>query len=94
MAKRKNYAPKFKAQLALEAISNEKTLAELSEKHSVHPSVIAKWVKQLKEAAEGIFAGEIKSEDAKREKEIHDLHAKIGQLTVERDFLAQAWEKR
>lgn len=94
MAKRKNYSPKFKAQVALEAISNEKTMVELSQKHSVHPSVIVKWVKQLKESAEGIFTGEIKSWDAKREKEIHDLHAKIGQLTVERDFLAQAWEKK
>lgn len=94
MSSRKNYSAKFKAQVALEAISNNTTIAVLAQKHSIHPSMINKWVKQLKESAEGIFAGEIKSEDAKREKEIHDLHAKIGRLMVERDFLAQAWEKK
>jgi transposase len=51
-------------------------------------------VKQLKESATGIFSGEIKTEEAKREKQLHELHAKIGQLTVERDFLAEAWGKR
>jgi transposase len=51
-------------------------------------------VRQLKESANGIFSGEIKTEEAKKEKELHMLHAKIGQLTVERDFLAQAWGKR
>lgn len=56
--------------------------------------VCGKWVRQLRESASGIFSGDIKTEDAKKEKELHDLHAKIGQLTVERDFLARAWEKR
>ena len=48
-----------------------------------------KWVKQLKESATGIFCGEIKTEEAKKEKQLQVLHAKIGQLTVERDFLAK-----
>jgi transposase len=51
-------------------------------------------VRQLKQSATGIFSGEIKTEEARKEKELHELHAKIGQLTVERDFLSKAWGRR
>ena len=94
MNKRKNHAPAFKAKVALLALSGEKTIAELSSEFGVHQTQIHRWIKQLKESAAGIFYGEIKTEEAKREKELHELHAKIGQLTVERDFLAKAWGKR
>lgn len=94
MPKRKNHAPAFKARVALAALSGEKTIPELSSEFGVHPTLIHKWLKQLKESASGIFSGEIKTEEAKREKELLRLHAKIGQLTVERDFLAEAWGKR
>lgn len=94
MAIRKNHSPAFKAKVALAAISGEKTLAELSSEYGVHQKMIGKWKKQLMDSAAEIFSGGIKSAEAAREKELHDLHAKIGQLTVERDFLAQAWEKR
>ena len=94
MNKRKNHAPSFKAKVALLALSGEKTIAELSSEFGVHQTQIHRWVKQLKESAAGIFSGEIKTEEAKKEKELHELHAKIGQLTVERDFLAKAWGKR
>jgi transposase len=94
MAKRKNHAPAFKAKVALAALSCEKTIAELSSEVGVHQTQIHRWVKQIKESAAGIFAGEIKTEEAKKEKELHELHAKIGQLTVERDFLASAWGER
>lgn len=94
MTKRRNYSPDFKARVALAALSNEKTIAELSIEFGINQNLISKWKAQLKESASGIFAGDIGKEDAKREKELHDLHAKIGQLTVERDFLAQAWGKR
>jgi transposase len=50
-------------------------------------------VKLLKESAAGIFSGEVKTDERRKEKEIHELHAKIGQLTVERDFLGKAWGK-
>lgn len=50
--------------------------------------------KQLRDSAAGIFSGGIKTEEAKRDLKIHELHAKIGQLTLERDFLAKAWGKR
>jgi transposase len=93
MNKRKNHAPAFKAKVALLDLSGEKTIAELSSEFGVHQTQIHRWVKQLKESATGIFSGEIKTEEAKREKELHELHAKIGQITVERDFLAKAWGK-
>ena len=94
MSKRKNHAPAFKAKVALAALTGNKTVAELSSEFGVHQTLIHKWTKQLKDSASGIFAGEIKTEEARREKQIQTLHAKIGQLTVERDFLAEAWEKR
>ena len=93
MSKRRNHSPSFKAKVALAALSGEKTMAELSSEFGVHQNLVHKWSKQLKESASGIFSGEIKTEEAKKEKELHDLHAKIGQLTVERDFLAKAWGK-
>ncbi len=94
MNKRKNHAPAFKAKVALAALAGEKTITELSSEFGVHQTQIHRWVKQLKDSAPGVFSGEIKTEEAKREKEVHELHAKIGQLTVERDFLAKAWGKR
>lgn len=94
MSKRKNHAPAFKARVALTALSGDKTIAELSSEFGVHQTLIHKWVKQLKESAAGIFAGEIKTEESRKEKQLQVLHAKIGQLTVERDFLAEAWGKR
>ena len=94
MSKRKNHAPAFKAKVALAALTGNKTVAELSSEFGVHQTRIHKWTKQLKGSVAGIIAGEIKTEEARREKQLQILHAKIGQLTVEQDFLAEAWEKR
>ncbi|MGI6656780.1 MAG: transposase [Desulfobulbus sp.] len=94
MSKRKNHAPAFKAKVTLAALAGEKTIAELSSEFGVRQTLIQRWVKQLKKSAAGVFSGAVKTEEAKREKELHELHAQIGQLTVERDFLAKAWGKR
>jgi transposase len=94
MSTRRNHVPAFKAKVAIAALSGEKTFAELSSEFGVHQTLIHQWVRRLKESAMGIFSGEIKPEDARNEKQLHELHAKIGQLTVERDFLARAWGKR
>jgi transposase len=94
MSKRKNHAPAFKAKAALAALSGEKSVAALSAEFGVHQTLIHKWVRQLKESATGIFSGDIKTEEAIKEKHLQVLHAKIGQLTVERDFLANAWGNR
>lgn len=78
MSKRRNHLPAFKAKVALAALSGEKTVAELCSEFGVHQTLVHKWVKQLKESATGIFSGEIKTEEAKKEKELHELPPKIG----------------
>ena len=65
MSKRKNHSPAFKAKVGLAALSGEKTVTELSSELGVHQTLINRWVKQFKESATGIFAGEVKTEEAK-----------------------------
>src|SRR6267143_3099968 len=82
-------APEFKARVAMAALSGEKTLAELSVEFGVHPTMISSWKQELVKRAGELFARGNKApavEDA--QKVIDDLHRKIGQLQVERDFLA------
>lgn len=85
--KRRNFGPEFRARVALEALKEEMTLAELAKKHDIHPNMISNWKKQLIENAQGIFSGKSKTIDKSREEENKDLHAKIGRLTIEVDFL-------
>jgi transposase len=91
VSKRKKHTPEFKTSVALAALSGEKTVTELGVEFGVHRTLIHKWVRQIKESAIGIFSGEIQTEGAIRDKQIHELQAKIAQLTVERDFLVNAW---
>lgn len=94
MPVKKKHSASFKAKVALEALTTDRTMAELSSGFGVHQSQINKWKRELKDGAAAIFNSDVKSEDARIEKKLHELHAKIGQLTVERDFLADAWAKR
>ncbi len=89
MAKRRNHSPAFKSKVAIEAVRGDKTTAELSAEYGIHPNQISKWKKQRLEALPGVFSGQIVSPDLAHEKEISRLHEKIGQLTVERDFLVK-----
>jgi transposase len=91
MAKRRKYPAELKAKVALEALRGEHTLAELSSKYNVHPNLIASWKKQAKESLVDMFAGGAEKRSAQHEAEIKELHAKIGQLTVEKDFLSKAF---
>ena len=89
--KRKRYSAGFKAKVALEALKGELTLSQLATKHGVHQTMIAAWRKQAVEGLAGVFSGKAEAAEGAREGEIDKLHAKIGQLVVERDFLSKAF---
>lgn len=93
-AKRTRYSSEFKSKVALEALREEQTLSELSAKYDVHPNQISKWKKEAIEGMAAIFANKPSKSEERSEAEIKELHAKIGQLTVERDFLQRAFGKR
>ena len=86
---RRNHSPTFKAKVALEAIRGEKTLIELSQAYDVHPNQVKQWRDQLLEAATGIFGDTCKA-DTEPVVDVKELHAKIGQLTLENAFLSGA----
>lgn len=88
--KRKRYSAEFKAKVALEALRGEQTMAQLAAKHGLHQTMINAWKKQAVEGMATVFSGKAEAADAAREGEIDQLHAKIGQLVVERDFLRRA----
>ncbi|WP_408015032.1 IS3 family transposase [Roseovarius gahaiensis] len=88
MAKRKTHTPEFKAKVALEAIREEMTLAELSKKYGVHPNQISTWKRAAIENMATAFTRRGADPGKGSEAEIEKLHSKIGQLVVERDFLA------
>jgi transposase len=88
--KRKRYSAEFKAKVALDAIRGEQTIAQLAAKHGVHQTMINAWKKQAIEGMSGVFSGKAEAVEAARDGEIDQLHAKIGQLVVERDFLRRA----
>jgi transposase len=91
--KRRKFSPEFKARVALEALSGDQTISELASKYGVHPNQISNWKQQAKEGVVDCFSGRKKRDGQDREAQIKELHAKIGELTVEKDFLAKAFAK-
>ena len=91
--KRRRFTAEFKTRVALDALSSEHTLSELAGKYGVHPNQVSQWKKQTKEQVAAGFAGKAQKAQQSDEARIKELHAKIGQLTVEKDFLQQAFAK-
>ena len=87
--KRKRHSADFKAKVALEALRGEPTAAQLATKHGIRQTMANEWKRQAQDGLASLFAGRTEAKDAAREGELDRLHAKIGQLVVERDFLAK-----
>lgn len=86
--KRKRYSAEFKAKVALAALKNEETTAELAQRFGVHPTMITTWKRSLSEGAFEIFDKNKKSQK-QTEETIDELHRQIGRLKVENDFLSK-----
>jgi transposase-like protein len=88
-AKRRRHDPEFKARVALEALKGIKTIQQIAKDFDVHPVQVSDWKKAMLEGASGIFghSREQAGAEADFERQREELHAKIGQLAVEVDFL-------
>ena len=90
---RRNHTATFKAKVALAAIKGEKTLAELAQQFDVHPNQITSWKAQLLDGAAGVFGSGVAGAASAPVVDLKVLHAKIGELALENDFLAGALSK-
>ena len=93
MSKKKKYSPVFKTKVALSAIREEGTLSELSGRYGVNATMISKWKKQALDNMNSAFSGKHEKNEVPNEHQIKQLHAKIEELTVEKDFLQDVYEK-
>ena len=90
---RRNHTPTFKAKVALAALKNDRTIAQLAEQFDVHPNQITSWKDQLLEGAADVFERGGNAKSSAPEVDIQSLHAKIGELVLENDFLERALGK-
>jgi transposase-like protein len=90
---RRNHSPAFKAKVALAAIKGEKTLAELAQLHDVHPTQITAWKAQLVKGSASLFGAGSSGKQSEPAVDLKTLHAKIGELSLENDFLSAALGK-
>ena len=92
MTKRRNFSDKFKAAVALEALRGDKTVQEIAAKRQLHPTQVSTWKRQAIEGMASVFSDKVKKAENK-DGEIKELHAKIGKLAVENDFLSQGLKR-
>ncbi len=93
MSRRRRFTSDFKATVALEALRGDKTIQEIAVKHKVHPNQVSTWKRQAMDGLGAVFSNGADKARVEHDGEVHDLHAKIGQLTVERDFLAKGLKR-
>jgi transposase len=93
MKTRRRFSGEFKAKVALEAIQGHQTVAELATKYELHPTQIAAWKREAVEKLAKVFDEKGSAREKTRDGEIARLHAKIGQLVVERDFLSKIFDR-
>ena len=93
MKTRRRFTAEFKAKVALEALQGERTIAELATRHEPHPNLITQWRRQAIEKLARVFDDKGLEVQANRDAEVTRLPAQIGQLVVERDFLAKAFDR-
>ena len=89
----RNHDAGFKARVALEALQGDKTIQEIASKHKVHPNQVSTWKRQAMDGLGAVFSNGAERAGRDHDAEVRDLHAKIGELTVERDFLARGLKR-
>ena len=88
MRRGRRFSGDLKAKLALEALRGDRTLQEIALKHQVHPNQVSTWERQAIEGFGEVFSNGVGRRRRDHESEVRELHAKIGELTVGRDFLS------
>ena len=91
--KRRKYSSQFKATVALEAVRNQRTVAQIASEYGVHPNQVGQWKKQILEQLPQIFDNKGKPTDADNERLVAELYRQIGQLKVELDWLQKKTER-
>ena len=91
MAKRRNFTDQFKAKVALEALRGDKTVQEIAAKHQLHPNQVSTWKRQAIDGMADVFSGGMQS--GSTEAEVKELHAKIGRLALDNDFLSEGLKR-
>jgi transposase len=93
MTKRRRFTADFKARVALDALRGDRTVQEIAAKHKVHPNQVGTWKRQAIDGLGEVFSNGADGGHRDHETEVRDLHAKIGELMVERDFLARGLKR-
>ncbi len=93
MTKRRRFTSDFKARVALDALRGDQTIQEIAARYKVHPNQVSTWKRQAMDGLGEVFSNGLDRDRRDHETEVRDLHAKIGELTVERDFLARGLKR-
>ncbi len=93
MTTRRRFTADFKAKVALEALRGDRTIQEIAVRHKVHPNQVSTWKRQAMDGLGEVFSNGAERAGRDHETEVRDLHAKIGELSVERDFLARGLKR-